>query len=237
MKKMVCAVLLAVFVCGSLKVAGAELLWERTGEKLVPEILKQQAVFDEMQWDLARWYNLNLTSDWQEPGFEDAYEEILALHEDAMGYITVPSEGLALPICHGAGKDGSAGHIRTTALPIGGLGTHCALTGTFSLDTGDCFYIHILGQVRPYQVCETRIVPGEGLAFPVEENRELCTLVHSGPGGTVHLMQGSYCEGAPEEGTILVEEQGDADGWLIAACIALALGILLVPFLMWIKGR
>lgn len=237
MKRMIFTVLLAVFVCCSLTVISAEFLWENTAGDRVPEALKQQAGYDALQWKLAQWYNLNLKSDWQEPGFADAYGDILNLHEGAMGYISVPSKGIQLPICHGTGKADSAGHIRFTDFPIGGAGTHCALTGAFSLDTGDCFYIHLLGQVRPYRVSETITVSDDGLAFPVEEGQELCTLVNNGPEGTVYLMRGSYWEDAPREGTIRVEERTESDGWLVAACIVFALGILLVPFLMWCRGN
>lgn len=233
MKRTVCAVLLAVFVCCSLTVVSAEILWEEAAVDRVPEKLTLQTGYDEQQWKLARWYNLNLKSDWQEPGFADAYEDILNLHGDAMGYISVPAKGIRLPICHGAGEGDHAGHIRTTAFPIGGEGTHSALTGPFSLDEGDFFYIHILGQVRPYRVAETMTVPGDGLAFPIQDREERCTLVNTGPEGTVYLMQGVYWEDAPEEGTVRVEEHTDSDGWLIAACMVLALGILLVPFLIW----
>lgn len=235
MKRMLFVVLLAVFVCCSLMVISAEFMWEETGADTVPEILKQQG-YDDLQWKLASWYNLNLKSDWQEPGFQNAYGDILNLHEHAMGYITVPSKGFALPICHGVGEGNCAGHIPTTAFPIGGMGTHSALTGNFPLDPGDCFYVHILGQVRPYRVSEAVTIPDEGLAFPVQENEELCTLVDTGPEGTVRLMRGSFWEDAPEEGTVRVEECTDSDGWLIAACTAFALGILLVPLLMWCRG-
>lgn len=237
MRKMVAAVMLAVFACCSAAVIASELQQNPYGQSTVPDLLVRQTVYDEQQHKLAQWYNLNLTSQWQEPGFEEAYWDILDLQGSAMGYVTIPSQGIRVPICHGAGEKNTAGHIRTTAFPIGGLGTHSALTGDFSLEEADCFYIHILGQVRPYRVTETVTLRNGEVTFPVQTDAELCTLVRTGPEGTVQLMRGSYWEDAPSEETVQVETAADSDGWLIAACIVLALGILLVPFMMWCRGK
>jgi len=190
----------------------------------------------ELQWDLARWYNLNLTSVRKDRDFRDAYWDILDFTDHAMGILSVPAMGIRIPIYHGTGDlHKGAGHIQTTAFPLGQPGEHCALAVPVSLEEGTYFYIHLLQQVLAYQVTGTEYADPTAETYDAPEGETLCTLV-CGEGDGAKLMRGSYDPAAPSEQSIRVETTQENDGWLAASCVVLAMGILLVPFL-GLRGR
>lgn len=234
MKRVLVYIMLAVFIGGSAGLC----LWEWNRGNLlagdggiVAALSRQEAERLELQRDLARWYNLNLTSVRKDAGFQEAYWDILDLEDHAMGVLSVPSLDLRLPIYHGQeGGEAGAGHIQTTAFPLGQSGEHSAMTVPVLLEEGDYFYIHILEEVLPYQVTDREVTgTGEG-PFPAEEDRTLCTLVWEDGIGTT-LLHAAYDPTAPAEETIEVETEPETDRWLLATCLLLVLGMLLVPCL------
>lgn len=116
-----------------------------------------------------------------------------------IGYIEIDKLGLKLPIYHGTGEEvlqSGIGHIEGSSLPVGGVGTHCLLSGhrglpsaiLFSdldqLEVGDKFLIHILGETLTYQVYEVNIVlPNEVSSLELEKGLDLCTLITCTPYG------------------------------------------------------
>ena len=239
LKRMLFAVGLAVFLGCTVTLLWME--WENPSafagaEHVVAQLKRQpqEPVALGMQRNLARWYNLNLYSAIQDPGFRDAYWDILDLSGHAMGYLSIPSLGLNMPIYHGTGEEISesgSGHVSSTAFPLGQAGEHTAITVPVPVEEGTYFYIHILQEVLAYQVTETEYAQRETADYPVSEEESLCTLVYGG-GDTVKLLRGSLTPTAPQEQDIQVETETEGDGWLAASCVVLALGILLVPFLM-----
>lgn len=234
MKRVLVYIMLAIFIGGSASI----ILWEWNrgnvfdGSENVVAVLtwQESAEAQELQWDLARWYNLNLTSVRKDENFRDAYWDILDLKDHAMAVLSVPSLGLKIPIYHGTDGPNGAGHIQTTAFPLGQAGEHCAMTVPVLLEEGTYFYIHILHNVLAYQVTDREYTAGEELTFDAKPDETLCTLVW-GEGIGQTLLHGAYAPGAPAEGTIQVEAQDQEDGWLTATCLVLILGILLVPCL------
>lgn len=116
-----------------------------------------------------------------------------------MGYIEIPSIQVSLPIYHGT-SDGvlkiAVGHIEGTSLPVGGEGTHCALSGHRGLPSarlftdldklvlGDTFVLQILDKTLTYEVDQILIVlPFEMDSLEIEEGKDLCTLVTCTPYG------------------------------------------------------
>lgn len=238
MKRIVFAVFFAVFLCCSVTIFLTETdngAVDADSDAVVELLSQQGGDALSFQRKLAQWYNLNLLSEKKDRDFQNAYWDILDFTDSAMGYLSVPKEGICLPVYHGTDAAMGIGHLQMTAFPIGGEGNHSALVGDFLLENGDYFYVHILGEVRAYQVQETEMVLPTEVYFPSVEGEEICTLVdYSADGSSVRLIRGRYTESAPQEQSIRVEEGApDSDGWLIAACIVLALGILLVPLLMW----
>lgn len=116
---------------------------------------------------------------------------------DVMARLRVPSIGVDLPVRHGTDEDVLAtgvGHLYGTALPVGGPGTHSALTSHTALPdatlfdrltelkVGDRFYIDVYGETHAYEVDQLKIVLPEETddLLPVAE-QDLVTLVTCTP--------------------------------------------------------
>ena len=165
---------------------------EKTESKVVMDAL-----------DTAQKYNAAL-AEGREPPVK--YEDVLNLSgTGVMGYIVVPKLHLSLPIMHGTEADTlqtAVGHLSGTALPVGGTGTHCVLTGhsglasqrLFSdLDTmeiGDVFYLDILGERFCYRVYDISVIlPYELDALSAVPGKDYCTLVTCTPfGANTHRL-------------------------------------------------
>lgn len=116
-----------------------------------------------------------------------------------MGYVEIPKIDVYLPIYHGtdaASLEDGVGHLVGSSLPIGGDGSHTVLTGhsgiagkrLFSdleqLETGDVFYLHVLGDVLAYQVDEINtVLPQDTTLLGGVEGADCCTLVTCTPFG------------------------------------------------------
>ena len=116
-----------------------------------------------------------------------------------MGYVDIPKISVTLPIYHGTDEGVlqiAVGHIEGSSLPVGGLNTHCVLSGhrglpsakLFSnldkLEEGDIFMIRTLDQTLTYEVDQIRIVlPEEIDDLKIVEGEDLCTLVTCTPYG------------------------------------------------------
>src|SRR5699024_6067411 len=89
-----------------------------------------------------------------------AYYIVLDIGE-TMGSIEIPSIDVKLPIYHGVGEEvlsQGIGHMSNSSFPVGGLGTHTALTGHRGLPSSklfrdldkvekdELFYIHTLDE-------------------------------------------------------------------------------------------
>ena len=147
------------------------------------------------------------------------YPEMLNPNGDGiMGYLEIPKIGVRLPIGHGTGEEvleKNVGHIESTALPIGGPGTHAVLTGHRGLpsaelltrldevETGDLFYLRVLDQVLAYRVEQiTTVLPYELEQLQAEPGRDLVTVLTCTPYGiNTHrlLVRGERTEYVEEE--------------------------------------
>ncbi len=128
------------------------------------------------------------------------YEEILSMDVNGtMGYITIPAIDVNLPIYHGtedARLQLGVGHLVNSSLPVGGETTHSILAGHTGLPDavlfnnlvdvveGDCFYIHILGEVHEYKVDQIKVVePSNVSDFVIVSDKDYITLVTCTPYG------------------------------------------------------
>ena len=116
-----------------------------------------------------------------------------------MGYIEIPKINVKLPIYHGTDVgilQTSVGHIQETSLPVGGSGSHCALSGHRGLPSaklfsdlnrvleGDTFTISILNETYTYEVDQIRVVSPQILnPLNIIPGEDLCTLVTCTPYG------------------------------------------------------
>jgi sortase A len=158
-------------------------------QKVIEDYQEQAASMDEESIDeeiaRAEAYNQslngNLVSDPFVAGsgtaFPGGYDELLnPAGTGVMAVLRVPKIDLKLPVYHGVADsvlEHGIGHMPTTALPVGGPGTHCVLAGHRGLpsqelftrldvmEPGDEFYIEVLGQTLAYRVDDIRVVVPE----------------------------------------------------------------------------
>ena len=169
-----------------------------------------------------------------------------------MGYVEVPIVGINLPIYHGTAADSlerGVGHLLGSSLPVGGTSTHAILTGHSGMATdkmftditqmkiGDVFYLHILGEVLAYQVCELNtVLPYDTSFLGVVSGQDLCTLVTCTPiGVNSHrlLVRGERIpyEEAEEIVGEIQEEEIPESSWEQEYLRGILLGIAAVIFL------
>ena len=113
----------------------------------------------------AQEYNETLLSGAYKPYTKEAlsqaaegYNDLLNIRGDGiMGYIEIPKLGVELPVFHGTEEetlDRGLGHLLGSSLPVGGIGTHCVITGHSGLAGQRMFSDGLRG--RGYQHCPPR---------------------------------------------------------------------------------
>lgn len=116
-----------------------------------------------------------------------------------MGYISIPSINVELPIYHGVSDSVlqiASGHIQGSSLPVGGESTHAVISGHRGLPSaklfsdldeivvGDTFEINVLNEVLTYEVENIYIVlPDELNKLAIIPDEDYVTLVTCTPYG------------------------------------------------------
>ncbi len=130
----------------------------------------------------------------------EVYNSIMSLSTNGvMATIEIPSIDIKFPVYHGTSEavlQVGIGHVEGTSLPVGGEGTHCALSGHRGLPSaklftdldkvqvGDQFMIHVLNETLTYEVDQILIVePHEMESLKLEEGKDYCTLITCTPYG------------------------------------------------------
>ena len=155
-------------------------------------------------WDAAVAYNESLPHDDSRFRMSAAqtrrYDSTLDVTGTGiMGYVQIPKISVSLPIYHGTDSailQIAIGHIPGSSLPVGGLGTHCVISGHRGLPSarlftdidqlreGDLFMINVLGKTLTYQVDQIRVVLPDKLDdLAIDDGLDLCTLVTCTPYG------------------------------------------------------
>ena len=131
---------------------------------------------------------------------ESTYRALLSAGEDGiMGVLEIPRIQVMLPIYHGTGDTSlqrGVGHIYGTSLPVGGAGTHTALSGHTGmagqrmlsdldqLVLGDTFCLRVWGESLTYEVDQIRVVlPEDVRELAIDPDKDYCTLVTCTPYG------------------------------------------------------
>lgn len=168
-----------------------------------------------------------------------------------MGYITIPSIDVYLPIYHGTEKSVlqiAVGHLDWTSLPVGGEGTHCVLSGhrglpgaklftaLDQLQMGDIFTLSVLGEKLTYQVDQIEtVLPEETEELLIQEGEDLCTLVTCTPYGVnTHRLLVRGCRIETEEEPEVVYLTSDAvvvEAETVTIAVAIPLFIAAFAFL------
>ncbi len=154
--------------------------------------------------EAAREYNEELYEASNKQAFvsenQSTYEELLNIDgSNIMGYVDIPQIQTTLPIYHGTEESVlqiAVGHLDWTSLPVGGEGTHTALSGHRGLPSaklftdldllqiGDVFAVHVYNETLYYEVDQIKVVlPEETSDLVPEEGQDYCTLVTCTPYG------------------------------------------------------
>lgn len=177
------------------------------------------------------------------------YVEYLSLPQtDVMARLSIPAIHVDLPVYHGTSDEvlsRGVGHIYGTSLPVGGMGTHAALSahsGMVSkrmfdrlpeLKVGDYFFITVLDEELAYQVISTEAyTPDEGVAKIVrKDDQDLVTLITCTPYGiNTHrlLVTGSRVEGPPKRLGYDIGPTGESETawwlWPLVALVGVSVG-------------
>lgn len=148
-------------------------------------------------------YNRRLFEDGQFASYKIMEEEYLThLNSAANGvicYVEIPAISVTLPVMHTTEESvlsKAIGHLEWSSLPVGGENTHCVLSGhrglpsaelftnLDSLEYGDIFYIHVLGQTLEYWVDDISVIlPTDYDALSIVEGKDYVTLMTCTPYG------------------------------------------------------
>lgn len=211
----------------------------------------------ERMWAEADAYNEELYESGHGLGLAEdekkEYDSILDVSGTGiMSYIEIPSIKCSLPIYHGTDEavlQIAVGHIEGSSLPVGGVNTHCVLSGhrglpsakLFSdldkLEEGDLFMIRTLNQTLTYEVDQIRIVlPEEIDDLEIVEGEDLCTLVTCTPYGiNTHrlLVRGHRVANQEDAENIRVTAEAmQVDTWIVAAFVAVPILLVLLIWLL-----
>ncbi len=189
---------------------------------------------------------------------KDEYNELLNVGGNGvMGYIDIPVIGCSLPVYHGTDEavlQVAVGHLEWSSLPVGGINTHCIVSGHRGLPSarlftdldqlveGDIFMFRILDETLTYEVDQIRIVlPDELDDLGVEPGQDLCTLVTCTPYGVNShrlLVRGHRVDNLPNAVPVTADAI-QIEPILVAPVIAVPILLLLVIWVMFYhrKGK
>lgn len=168
-----------------------------------------------------------------------------------MGYVEIPDLGISLPIYHGVDEavlQIAIGHLQGSSLPVGGAGTHCAISGHRGLPSaklftnidelkeGDVFLLCVLDEVLTYEVDQIRIVEPKDLsALEIEENKDLCTLITCTPYGVNShrlLVRGHRIETVENNSIRVPADAMQIDETIVASFVSVPILLFLLIWLL-----
>jgi sortase A len=181
----------------------------------------------------------------------ELYNQCLNLNDTGMiGYVDIPTINEKIPIYHGttdAVLDGAVGHMEGSSLPVGGLGTHCVISGHRGLPSarlftdidqlveGDIFMINVLDETLTYEVDQILIVePDETEALAIDPDQDYCTLVTCTPYGinTHRLLVRGHRIPNQSDGTRVTADAFQIDTMLVASLVAVPILLILLVILL-----
>ncbi len=172
-----------------------------------------------------------------------------------IGYITIKSIGVYIPIYHGVEESVlqiAIGHIEWTSLPVGGESTHAVVSGHRGLPSaklftdldqmreGDTFTITVLNQMITYEVDQIRIVePGDISELAIVPGKDYCTLVTCTPYGiNTHRLLIRGMRVANEAGELVVPAEAfRIPNYITIPAIGVPLLFLTLIILLFVSGR
>lgn len=184
----------------------------------------------------------------------DYYSLLNATDSGIMGRLRIKSIDVDLPIYHGTSDltlTKGVGHLRGTALPVGGKSTRSVLTAhrgypeatlfdnLDKVKVGDTFVIEVFGEVLTYRVINTKVInPDDTESISVVDGKDLVSLITCTPLGiNSHriLVTGERVLPTPTDDVAAAGETPDIPGfpWWAVIAVAVLLGVAL---LIWRAG-
>ena len=170
---------------------------------------------------------------------DDDLSHALADKNEVMCYVDIPTLGIYIPVFYGTDTEvlnKGCGWVEHTSLPVGGESTHAVISGHTGMpdaemftklddcETGDIFYIHVLGDVLAYKIDSISAVhPNDTLQLVVADKGDHVTLVTCTPYGindkrllvrgtrTAAAYDASEAEGSLTSDIVLSEERARVD--------------------------
>lgn len=194
---------------------------------------------------------LTATNRWSvdDPVNASYYDLLVVPGTDIMGYLSIPSIDVELPIYHGtdaAVLQVGIGHLEGSSLPIGGKGTHAVLSGHTGLESsrlltdldkvtvGDTFTITVLNETLTYEVDQILVVlPDEMDSLAIDPDEDYVTLVTCTPYGVnTHrlLVRGHRIENPEEEVTISSDAMEVNSNWVTVGIGLVLLVLILIVY-------
>ena len=181
------------------------------------------------------------------------YENILNVSGTGMiGYINVPKISQELPVYHGTSDSVLAiavGHFQGTSLPVGGEGTHSAVSAHRGLPTavlfthldrmelGDLFYFTILDRTITYEVDQIRIVEPDDISLIGEHaGKDQSTQLTSTPYGiNTHrlLVRGHQVDATQTRKLYVANEAYRIEPLIVMPIVALPIIFFLLIYVMF----
>ena len=191
------------------------------------------------------------------PEEEDTAEYIKLLNFEAgggiIGTLEIEVINVMLPIYHGTSEavlQIGAGHLEGSSLPVGGLGTHAAVTAHRGLPSstlltnldrvviGDVFALHILNETLWYQVDQiVTVEPDDFSELTISPDMDYCTVFTCTPYGiNSHRMLARGFrvegpEGEPEAVPSILDIRPEADQISTSTVIMVAAAPVLLVLL------
>ena len=178
---------------------------------------------------------------------------------DILGYLDIPSLGITLPVAHGT-EEGTlqtaVGHLEWSSLPIGGLGSHCVLSGHRGLpsselltnidrlEKGDLFTLHVLDEQLDYAVDNIAVVePNDFSLLGITDGKDYVTLLTCTPYGiNSHrlLVRGVRLDRTKTEEQPSLAVRDDVEQMdlrLLIPVVLVALAVVVFLLLLWDNAR
>lgn len=168
-----------------------------------------------------------------------------------MGFVEIDAIRVKLPIYHGTDESVlqvGVGHIEGTSLPVGGTGTHSAISGHRGLPSamlftdldklkvGDTFRIHTLDRVLTYRIDQILVVePSDLTALEIDPAQDYCTLVTCTPYGiNSHrlMLRGVRTQNAAEPTATVPASTEEPEAYASTAALVAIVVLILAVILL-----
>lgn len=179
---------------------------------------------------------------------QEYYRQLNVGKNGIMGQIEIPIIDVSLPIYHGTDATVlqiTVGHLDWSSLPVGGVSSHCVISGHRGLPSaklltrldelvvGDVFMLRVLDEVLTYEVDQISIVrPSEIENLRIIEGEDLCTLVTCTPYGiNSHrlLVRGHRIENTQQAKTVRITAEAlQIEPIIVASLIGIPALILIM---------